>query len=222
MPRIARVVLPGLPHHVAQKGNFGHDVFDNERDRQRYMEWLAKYARRYGTRFWAYCLMSNHVHCIVVPEEDLSLARTFNQAHMRYSQYMNHKHGRHGHLWQGRFYSCVLDEAHLYAAVRYVERNPVRAGLVRQAEAYPWSSARAHVSGDNSDPLLSNDCPLLLTVEDWSTYLSEPDEGRWVEGFRCSTRTGRPVGSDSFVSRIESVLGRAVKAMPRGRPRKKG
>lgn len=219
MPRIARVIAPGFPHHVTQRGNFGQDIFDDDQDRQKYIKWLAKYARRHGTKFWAYCLMTNHVHFIVVPEHKNSLARTFNQTHMRYSQYMNLKHGRRGHLWQGRFYSCVLEEFHLYAAVQYVERNPLRAGLVQRVEAYPWSSAYAHVLR-KADPLLSGDCPLVETIADWSEYLSKFEDNNWEDVFRRSTRTGRPVGSESFIRQMESLMGRALKALPHGRPRK--
>jgi putative transposase len=220
MPRIARVIAPGFSHHVTQRGNFGQDIFDDDQDRQRYLKWLSEYAKQHGTKFWAYCLMTNHVHFIVVPEQKDSLARTFNKTHKRYSQYMNHKHGRRGHLWQERFYSCVLEEIHLYAAVQYVERNPVRAGLVLQAEAYPWSSAYAHVVR-KADPLLSDDCPLIETVADWSEYLSKFESKNWEDSFRRSTRTGRPVGSELFTRQMESLMGRTLKALPHGRPPKK-
>lgn len=220
MPRIARAVAPGLPHHVTQRGNFGHAVFDDDEDRDRYLEWLAEYSDRYGTRIWAYCLMTNHVHFIVVPETEDSLARTFSQVHRRYARDANRRRGRVGHLWQERFYSCALDDAHLYAAVRYVERNPVRAGLVRRAETYPWSSARAHAAG-TADPLLSVGCPLVETIADWADYLAGSDDDGWMREFRRSTRTGRPVGSASFVSLIEARLDRTLRAGPRGRPRKR-
>ncbi|MFQ5883286.1 MAG: transposase [Candidatus Methylomirabilales bacterium] len=219
MPRIARAIAVGFPHHVTQRGNFGQPVFDGDEDREWYLTWLAKAAHRYGTKLWAYCLMTNHVHFIAVPTHQDSFARTFNHTHMRYAQYCNRQHGRVGHLWQGRFYSCVLEESHLYTAVRYVERNPVRAGLVHRAEAYAWSSARAHVLG-TPDALLVADCPLVSTIRDWAAYLAEPDEARWMEAFRQSTRTGRPVGSPTFVARVEELLQRVLQAKPRGRPPK--
>ena len=219
MPRIARAVAPGLPHHVTQRGNFGHAVFDDDEDRGRYLDWLAEYADRYGTRIWAYCLMTNHVHFIAVPETADALAQTFSQTHRRYARDANRRRGRVGHLWQERFYSCVLEEAHLYAAVRYVERNPVRAGLAGRAETYPWSSARAHVAG-TADPLLSEGCPLVETIADWAEYLAASDDDPWTEEFRRSTRTGRPVGSASFVAQIEARLDRTLRARARGRPRK--
>ncbi len=219
MPRIARAVAPGLAHHVTQRGNFGHAVFDDDEDRDRYIDWLTDYADRYGTRIWAYCLMTNHVHVIAVPETGNALARTFGQVHRRYARDANRRRGRVGHLWQERFYSCALDDAHLFAAVRYVERNPVRAGLARRAETHPWSSARAHVAG-TADRVLAGGCPLVAAIADWEGYLAAPDDERWMREFRRSTRAGRPVGSASFVALIEARLDRVLSARPPGRPRK--
>jgi putative transposase len=128
MPRIARVVAVGLPHHITQRGNYRQDVFFDTDDRRQYLLWIGEYSAKYGLSVLAYCLMQNHVHFIAIPREANSLAKTFNAAHMRYSQYFNKKLKQRGHLWQGRFYSCVLDESHLMLASRYIERNPVRAG----------------------------------------------------------------------------------------------
>jgi len=217
MPRIARVVVPNIPHHITQRGNYQQIIFQNRTDRELYLGWIKQYSDKYGLKIWVYCLMDNHVHFIVVPQDSGSMARTFNQAHMRYSQYFNLREGKRGHLWQGRFYSCPLDEVHLYAAVRYVERNPVRVGLVKQAEDYPWSSALCHVMKIN-DPIISNDLPLLQEIPDWRQYLSTPDEERMMQQIRSCTSTGRPAGSESFVMMIEELLGRALVPQPRGRP----
>jgi putative transposase len=221
MPRVARAVAIGCPHHVTQRGNYEQTVFDDDRDRRRYLTWAVKDCQRYGLKIWAYCLMTNHVHFIGVPEREESLGRTFNLLHMRYAQYLNKKRKRSGHLWQGRFFSCALDETHLWAAVRYVERNPVRARLVRRPEDYVWSSARAHILGI-TDPLLSRDCPLAEQIPDWSTYLGEGEDSHVVEAVRVSTRTGRPAGDAEFIQRIEQQLGRRLAALPRGRPVKTG
>ncbi|MFH0800878.1 MAG: transposase [bacterium] len=131
MPRIARAVAPVYPHHVTQRGNYRQPVFEEENDFRQYLFWLKEYTQRYALKIWAYCLMSNHVHFICVPEKEDSLAKCFNTLHMQYSQYVNKKKAVRGHLWQGRFYSCMIDERHLYAAVRYIENNPVRAGIVK-------------------------------------------------------------------------------------------
>lgn len=121
MPRIGRVVVKDYPHHVTQRGNYRHTVFIEKSDYQQYLGWLDMYAKNNGLSFLVYCLMPNHVHYIAIPQNDDSLAKTFNITHMRYSQYFNRKKRAFGHLWQGRFYSCVLDDYHLYAAIRYIE-----------------------------------------------------------------------------------------------------
>lgn len=219
MPRIARVVVVGVPHHVTQRGNYQQIVFRDDEDRNRYLALMKEYSNKCGLRIWAYCLMGNHVHFVAVPQSSDSMARTFNQAHMCYSQYFNRRTRRRGHLWQGRFYSCPLDETHHYAAVRYVENNPVSAGLVRRGEDYSWSSALSHVAGI-SDPILSHDLPLLREISDWREYLSISDEEAMMEHVRECTVTGRPAGSDSFTRRIEQLLGRILVPEPVGRPRK--
>ncbi|MBE7559675.1 transposase [bacterium] len=219
MARPPRLVVPGYPHHITQRGNYGQDVFFCDADRERYLSWVSHYARRYGVSFWAWCLMKNHVHFVAVPDKETAFSRTFNQAHMRYAQTMNRAQERTGHLWQGRFYSCVLENAHLLAAVRYVERNPVRAGLVVQAEDYRWSSARAHVYRLR-DRLVSGDGLLVEEVGDWSSYLAGDDAVEQMEAFRRHALSGRPVGSDAFRTHIEKLLGIDLTIRRVGRPRK--
>jgi len=220
MPRISRAVATDLPHHVTQRGNYQQSVFEDNNDFRQYLQWLRDYTRRYSLKIWAYCLMNNHVHFVCVPTREDSLARTFNALHMRYSQYFNRKEKAKGHLWQGRFYSCILDESHLFAAIRYVENNPVRAGVVDSPDEYRWSSVRGHINRD-SDPILSRDCPLVKEIRDWLEYLKEEDDKVMVDKIRSSTRTGRPCGDDGFMSRMEGLLGRQLKALSRGRPFKK-
>ena len=135
------------PLHVTQRGNYRQSVFENDDDRRQYLVWLKEYKAKHGLRIWAWCLMDNHVHLVCVPGGPRSLCEALRHTHMRYAGYMNRQRGVQGHFWQGRFYSCVLDDEHLWAAVRYVERNPVRNGLAARAEEYPWSSAGARVSG---------------------------------------------------------------------------
>ena len=219
MPRIARAVAVGFPHHITQRGNYRQSVFQSDEDYLQYREWLTQYSKKYGLKIWAYCLMSNHVHYIAVPMEEDALARTFNTVHMRYSQHANTRQNNRGHLWQGRFYSCALDEKHLYAGVRYVENNPVKARVVKKAEHYRWSSARAHVRGE-ADAVLAEECYLVKKIGDWSRYLGEEKDVVLVEDIRQSTRTGRPCGDDRFMTKLESLLGRRLTALPRGRPRK--
>jgi len=224
MPRIARVSVEGLPHHVTQRGNYRQVVFEDDEDRAAYLEFLKVYKERYGLEVWAWCLMDNHVHLVAVPLEADSLSKTLHMTHMRYAAYANRRHGRQGHLWQGRFYSCVLDGGHVATAVRYVERNPVRAGMVRKAEKYRWSSARAHVERQ-SDGICDESLPMDDLLEGlrggWSAWLRQVDDAEEVERLRKGTMTGRPVGGPGFVAKVERKLGRRVRSLGRGRPRKR-
>jgi putative transposase len=218
MPRMARVVIPGIPHHVTQRGNRRQQVFFNDADRQRYLELLQEYSSKHSLEILAYSLMLNHVHAVCVPSQSDSLALALKPVHSRHAQRINWKHGFNGRLWQGRYFSCPLDEAHSWAAIRYVERNPVRAGIVRRAEDYPWSSAAAHC-GLRCDPLISP-LPLerVIGIRDWSAWLAEEDGAKMLSVMRLCTRAGRPIGSDEFVARLESLAGRSLQRKPVGRP----
>lgn len=218
MPRIARVVATGLAHHITQRGNRRADVFLDDEDRLSYLELLKRYSQRHGLEILAYCLMSNHVHLVAIPQEAYSLARTFAETHMRHARHINRKQEQTGHLWQGRFYSCVLDEPHALAAARYVERNPVRAGLAAKAWDYPWSSARAHV-GEVCDDLLSERWPSGQLLAQWRDILTGPDADTETDALRAFTRTGRPLGGESFTAMVERITGRSVKLKKAGRPR---
>lgn len=220
MPRIARVVATGVPHHITQRGNRRMDVFLEDEDRKAYLGFLKQYREKHGLEILAYCLMSNHVHLVAIPKKDDSLARTLAGTHMRYAQYFNWKYSQSGHLWQGRFFSCVLDNRHTLAAARYLERNPVRAGLVGRPWDYKWSSARAHV-GEAADAILSTRWPPSELLSQWKELLSEAEETNKLEEIRFSTRRGRPLGSPEFVDRLERLLGRRLAANKRGRPRGK-
>jgi len=199
MPRIARIVGIGLPHHLTQRGNYGQEIFLTTEDRQQYLLWVEEYSQRYGVSILAYCLMCNHVHFIVIPQQADSLAKTFNFAHMCYAQYLNKKLNRRGHLWQGRFYSCVLDERHLFAAARYIERNPVRAGLVEKAWQWPWSSALSHISANNQKPQLISLANLFnfieITPQAWQEYLDSFENPTFLKEIRKHTSNGRPIGN---------------------------
>ncbi len=132
MSRSARIVIPNFPYHITQRGNYRQDIFQDDEDRLRYLSWIDEYSKKYDLSVFAYSLMDNHVHFIAIPQKEESLAKVFSIVHMRYSQYFNKKRKTSGHLWQGRFYSCVLDEPYLMTAIRYVEKNPVRAGIVKK------------------------------------------------------------------------------------------
>ncbi|MCG6552430.1 MAG: transposase [Candidatus Magnetominusculus sp. LBB02] len=217
MPRIARVNAVGFPHHITQRGNYRQPVFEDDDDYSVYMRWLDTYSKKFSLRIWAYCLMTNHVHFIAVPQQNDSMSKTLNTLHMRYSQFFNKRRGLTGHLWQGRFYSTVLDERHLYAGIRYVENNPVRAGIVHKAEDYRWSSTQDHLNM-RTNSLLSEDCYVVDGVRDWLMYLREGEEST-NNNIRKNTRTGRPCGDEPFISQIELLMGRNLAARPHGRPK---
>ncbi len=220
MPRIARAVIPGIAHHVTQRGNRREDIFFEEADRQRYLQLLLEYSSKHGLGILAYCLMTNHVHLVCIPERARTFGSVFRPLDLRYTQHINLALGLTGRLWQGRPFSCALDNEHLIAAVRYVERNPVRARMARKAEQYPWSSAAAHC-GRRPDPLLSPlDGLVPVRTEDWSAWLAEKEDEEMLATIRLHTRTGRPAGDKRFVSGLEARLGRRLQARPIGRPRK--
>lgn len=216
MPRVARIVAPGFPHHVTQRGNRREPVFFEDGHRHKYLLLLMDYKQRYGLDIWAYCLMTNHVHLVAVPHAADSLARTMRDTHQAYSSWLNRRLGQSGHLWQGRFYSTALDESHVWAAAAYVERNPVRAGMVPQAEEYAWSSAASHC-GMRCDRLLAPDWPPEAVVSDWSAWLAREQAPEQVKAIRERTMTGRPCGAVAFIERLEGLLGRMLKPRKRGR-----
>jgi putative transposase len=220
MPRMARIVVPDLPHHVTQRGNRREDVFFSDEDRRRYLLLLLEYSQKHALEIWAYCLMTNHVHLVAVPRAADSLAATLKPVDMRYAQHVNRRLHATGHVWQGRYYSCPLDDEHLWEAVRYVERNPVRARLATRAEKYPWSSAAAHC-GRRKDPLLAGDLETRGVVRDWPAWLRVPDDREVLKVLRMRTRTGRPAGDAAFVARLEELSGRFLSPRKGGRPKKR-
>ncbi len=219
MGRLARIVVPGLAHHVTQRGNRRSDVFLFEEDREHYLSLLDKYSSRYGLEILGYCLMTNHVHLVVVPQKEGSLARAIRDAHTVYALRFNKREELSGHLWQGRFYSCVVDEAHFWSALRYVETNPVRAGLVGRAEEYRWSSAATHC-GLREDRILSSAAELRGEIGDWRSWLMQEDQVK-IALIRKQTHTGRPCGSGGFIERLEALMKRALRPGKRGPKAKK-
>ncbi len=210
----------GVPHHVTQRGNNRQDVFFVDADRSVYLDLLTMHAEHFRVVVYGYCLMTNLVHLIVVPERQYALAKAIGRTHYDYTRYINHLHGRSGHLWQNRFFSCPLDDEHYWTALCYVERNPVRARMVRRAWRYPWSSAVAHVSGKDRGGLLDlSEWRRQKDRDDWAEQLTEPQDEGTISAIRLAMRTGRPLGSDRFISKIETLIGRRLRAAPVGRPR---
>ncbi|MFH1017642.1 MAG: transposase [Pseudomonadota bacterium] len=220
MPKIARIVIPGIPHHVTQRGNRRQKTFFGKTDFLKYRSLLAEWSRRFNVDVWAYCLMTNHVHLILVPKDETGFRQAVEQTHCRYTRHINFRKKWRGHLWQGRFSSFPMDETHLLRAVRYIERNPVDAGIVNRAIGYPWSSAHAHVTGAD-DPLVQVG-PLLERVENWGEFLNSPLTKRDIETLERHERTGRPLGASSFIKELERKTGRSFMRRRPGRPRRKG
>lgn len=213
MARIARVIAAGYPHHVTQRGNRRQQTFFNDEDYAVYLELLSEWTRKHNVAVWAYCLMPNHVHLIAVPETQDGLARAIGEAHRRYTRRINFREGWRGHLWQERFASFPMDEKHLLAAVRYVEMNPVAAGLVDDPEKYRWSSARAHVEG--KEDRLVEVAPLIELVGNWRDYLRLSDESE-IQSLHLHEKTGRPLGGATFIKTLENQLERLLSPQKRG------
>ena len=221
MARLARLVIPGLPHHITQRGNRRQQTFFNDGDYAAYLELMAEWCREQGVEIWSYCLMPNHVHLIAVPKTEDGLRRAIGEAHRRYTRRINFREKWRGYLWQGRFASFVMDEPYLLAAARYVELNPVRAKLVERPRQWPWSSAKAHLKG--RDDRLVKVAPLLAMVGDWRAFLRSAMPEEELRDLREHGRTGRPLGSSTFLDRLERLVGRVLKPQkpgPKPKPRK--
>jgi putative transposase len=177
-------------------------------------------AERFGVAIRSWCLMSNHVHFVAVPEGEKSLALCFGRAHTQYTRMVNFRNGWRGHLWQGRFGSSPMDEAHAFHAVRYVLRNPVRAGVVRLPWRYEWPSAAFHVGDRKTDPLVKETADLDGMVGKWREYLVEPEADEVLCRLRRETAVRGPLGSADFVQRLEEDLDRHLTRRPPGRPRR--
>jgi putative transposase len=209
MARMPRLVVPGYPHHVTQRGNRRMKTFFSERDYQAYIDFLLEGLKLSGTEVWAYCLMPNHVHFIVVPNSEDSLSILFRHVHRHYSRMINFREKWKGHLWQERFHSFVMSEQHLIASVRYVELNPVRARLCTRAEEWQWSSALDHLGLRRSTFL--NTEAMQERITDWNAYLNEAEERTQLETIRRQTRTGRPSDEKEFLLELERLTGQELK-----------
>ncbi len=208
MPRLARSVFAKMPHHITQRGNRREDVFFDDEDREVYLAWLHAYALEHQVEVAGYCLMSNHIHLILIPSTEDGLQKVLKPLHMRYAQRLNRARQQQGHVWQGRYFSSVLDGDYFRAALRYVERNPVRAKIVRKAENYEWSSARGHC-GLATDTLLRPKSAWRHDFSDitsWQAWLAEPDDEAALLVLRRNAMMGLPCGSEKFIKKIERAV----------------
>jgi len=207
MPRHARVIIPGLPYHVTQRGNGRQQVFFTEADYLKYLALLRMHANQFHMDVLGYCLMPNHPHLIVIPQEEDSLARALGLTHQRYTQLFNMTYRRTGLLWQGRFHACALDEDHFWNALRYVELNSKRAHLVAHAWEYFWSSAGAHIGGVDRHHLLKP-IPWIdgWDARNWRELLTLPEDGDFLATIRRRTRDNAPLGTPEFCRQFSARL----------------
>ncbi len=220
MSRIARIILEGVPYHVTQRGNGRQQVFFEDRDYCLYLDLLRNSCQKERLPIWAYCLMPNHIHLIAVPERETAMAQAMGRTNADFARYYHLRKRSSGHVWQARYHSSPLDERHLWRAMAYVERNPVRAQLAARAEEYEWSSARLRLTG-------------AAGMVDLTPWRAKYDWPRWQEALRTSideeafglrlqeaSRRGRPLGDEQFVENLEKRCGRRLRAQPVGRPKK--
>ena len=219
MPRQPRLVVPGQAHHVIQRGSRRMEVFFHKGDYRAYLGLLSESCRKSGTEVWAYCLMPNHVHLILVPSHADGLRAALGETHRQYTRRINLREGWQGHLWQERFHSFVMDESYLLACARYVELNPVRASLVKRPERWAWSSARAHLAGQDDALVLSK--PLLKRMPDWAGYLAAGISDTETERLEAQMASRRALGSETWLAALEAKTGQHLRPGKRGRPKKR-
>jgi putative transposase len=221
MPRPHRILVADVPLHITQRGNYGQRVFFRDEDRRLYLALLAEFLPHYGVSLQGYCLMSNHVHLVATPHNDKGLSRALQRIQSDYSRATHVRLRRTGHLWQARFYSTAMDEEHFWAAMLYVEQNPVRAGLAERAELWRWSSAPAHCGGHCDSLLDLVRWRARFDTSRWQRYLALGAQGGQMDDrIRAATLTGFPLGSEEFRQSIEAQLGRPVSPRKAGRPKK--
>jgi putative transposase len=215
MARIARFVVPGLPHHVTQRGNRRENVFFSDADYELYCDLLGQQCGKHGVTVWSYCLMPNHVHLILVPDRGEALGRAVGETHRRYSAVVNARKRVTGHVFQSRYGSVVMDEDHLLAAARYVALNPVRARLASRAQDWRWSSVRAHLVGRDDGLVIV--APMLERCNRrFGDLIDAPASPEAMAALRGAETIGRPLGSPAFLDRLAALTGRDP------RPRKRG
>lgn len=227
MPRRARLALPQVPLHLIQRGNNRQACFFADEDYRSYLEWLAQYAEKTGCRVHAYVLMTNHVHLLISAERAESPGALMKALGQRYVQYVNRTYQRSGTLWEGRFRSCpVQEDCYLLACQRYIELNPVRAGMVAHPAEYRWSSYRANAQGEADELVCPH--PIFLglgmdAAERQSAYRElfryELDTGL-VDEIRKATNGNFLLGDARFAASVAEALGRRVRPGLSGRPRK--
>lgn len=221
MPRIPRIVGAGFPHHIIERGNNRERVFIDSADYEKYLFFLWKYSEEKEAAVLAYCLMPNHIHLLVTPFKEETLAKMMQGITLRYSKYFNREKGRTGRLWECRYHSTVIDgENYLWTVSKYIENNPVRAGMVKRPEDYPYSSAGAHILG-RKDPLLKEPLFGRSELNEYRNFIRSEQDKKIIEEIRKQTRLGKPLGDPRFLKILSERLGCNLFFRPKGRPRRK-
>jgi len=221
MPRIARIVGAGYPHHIIERGNNRERVFANPIDYEKYLSFLSKYSEEREVAVLAYCLMPNHIHLLVRPSGEETLAKMMQGVTLCYSKYFNRENGRTGRLWECRYYSTVIDgDSYLWTVSKYIENNPVRAGIVKKPEDYPYSSAKAHILR-KKDPILKEPLFDEGELDEYRRFIKLEEDKRILEDIRKQTRSGKPLGDGGFLETLSEKMGCSLSFRPKGRPRKK-
>ncbi len=219
MPRIARVVVPQYPHHITQRGTNRSEIFIDTDDHLYFLTLLDKWTKKTQSELWAYCLMNNHFHLLIAPGSSEGLGRCLHGVTFLYAQHFNTKYNRSGRLWQNRYFSCPVDkDEYLWAVVKYIEMNPVRAQIVKNPEEWRWSSAQEHIHGRTDNTITLHK---WLRDEEREEYAKIILEATLQENIRKATSTGRPFGGTKFLDKLEVMLHRNLKPQQGGRPRKK-
>jgi putative transposase len=220
MPRIARIIGVGYPHHIVQRGNNREKVFLDRGDYEKYLSFLARYSDEKEVAILAYCLMPNHVHLLAVPSQDQTLAKMMQGIALCYSKYFNGENGRTGRLWECRYHSTIIDrDRYLWTVSKYIENNPVRAGIVDRPDDYPHSSAKAHILGSR-DPLLKEPLFDISELNEYRKFIRSEEDKKIIEEIRKQTRSGKPLGDGGFLNTLSEQTGCSLSFRPKGRPRK--
>ncbi|MDP2940609.1 MAG: transposase [Candidatus Omnitrophota bacterium] len=222
MPRIARIVGVGYPHHIIQRGNNRQQIFFDNTDKQFYLDLLQKYSQECGCKINAFCLMDNHVHILAIPNKKDSLAKTMQKLSLRYTQYINKKYNRTGRLWECRFHSCLVDkDEYLWSVCRYIESNPLRSKLVSKVDDYKWSSAKTNVSLKGGFSFVEPIWKSYVDRDEYIKFLNKQDDEQEIERIRKATYSGKPLGKKIFLEEISEKLSVVISNRDRGRPTKK-
>lgn len=228
MPRRPRIILPNVPVHVIQRGNNRQACFLEEKDYSAYLSWLDQYARESDCVIHAYVLMTNHVHLLLTPRTSTAAGDLMKRLGQRYVQYVNRTYGRSGTLWEGRFRSCLTrEDDYVLACYRYIELNPVRAGIVDHPGEYRWSSYRFNAEGEFSKPLTVHPIYSALGPDEESRRAAYRELFRYqldpgtVDEIRQATNSNYALGSARFQAEVEAALGRRVTPGIPGRPPRK-